>query len=146
MWSFRLRKRRADGHALAQQIVDIFQAGALERDAAGYRGVYRPDHADVIERLSKFPGSGIAVENHVGGGDGYVHFSVSDILHILERSCGGLGIALYPLNVVGPYLRQSRAGRIKRTAGIAGTEGHDNVPARGGAFGCRGAVARCRRS
>ena len=95
-----------DGHALAQQVVDVLHAGVLQRHAAGDGGVHRADDPHVLQSadLLKAARAGVAVEHHVGGGHGHVNLAAGHVLHILEGTGGSLRIALHALDVIGPQL------------------------------------------
>ena len=132
----------ADSHALALQIVDILQTGTLQRHAAGDGGVNSADDADIVQSLGELALAGVALQNNVGGGDGHVNFAGGHVLHVLEGTGGGLGVALHTVQLVGPDLGQSSAGGIQGAAGITGAESQDGVAVGGlGGGGAGGGAA-----
>ena len=122
---------RSDGDSLALQLIDVLQSAGLQGDAAENRGVDRADDADVVELsdVSELSGSVVAVQDDVCGRDCDVDFTGSNVLDVLEGSGRGLGVALHAFDVVGPALGNSCACRIHGSAGVCGSEGHDDVAA-----------------
>ena len=133
--------RGADGNALAEQVMDVGQAGALERHAAEHGGVDRADDTQVVQLadVGELAGAVVGVENDVGGGDRDVDLTGGDVLAVLEGTGGGLGIALHTLDVVRPDLGDRSAGGVHGAAGVGGAEGHNDVAA-GGLIAVAGGV------